>query len=78
MVAGRAATEVARHFLEKYGAEKAIQIISARINGDGAKQDTEFWLDVIHVIEARSPSTDLGASLDMSGLPETDKPVTHG
>ncbi len=62
----RAATEVARHFFEKYGQVEAIAIISQRIQSDGAKQDTEFWLDVIRLIEKSAASVDASPA----GMPQ--------
>lgn len=58
---GRAPNEVAKHFYKKYGYREAIEIISARINSDGAREDTNFWADVMKIIqnlEAASPKTE--------------------
>lgn len=77
MASGRATGEVAKHFLEKYGSAKAIEIISARISGDGAKQDTEFWLDVIQTIKMNASKVGYEASPDIHKLTDAEKPTTH-
>ena len=64
----RAPTEVAKHFYKKHGFTEAMSIISARIQSDGAKQDTEFWLDVIKVIETLKSSHAKETGLDKSRL----------
>lgn len=48
----RAPKEVAKHFYHKYGFERSLEIISKRLDSVRPKQDTEFWADVLHIIEA--------------------------
>ena len=54
----RAPNEVAKHFYDKYGRKDAVMIISKRLTGRSVKQDSEFWLNVLSIIESLDKSNE--------------------
>lgn len=47
----RAPNAVAKHFFEKYGRDEAVEIISSQITSEKQKQDSDFWLDVLRILD---------------------------
>jgi len=60
----RAPNEVAKHFYDKYGRKDAVMMIKNRLAGRNIKQDSEFWLNVIRLIEAIDKKNELPENLD--------------
>ena len=70
----RAPNEVAKHFYEKYGHDESVSIISAQITSDKQKQDSDFWLDVLHILDSYEKSASQDTELGTQGI----KPKAEG
>lgn len=68
----RAPNEVAKHFYEKYGHDEAVSIISAQITSDKQKQGSEFWLDVLQILDAYKKSASKGIEVNAQGMKQKD------